>query len=83
MNSNEKLQNKEKHKAWVDSVGEHACDIALLQLVNEYGDIGDDSTSTQVHNQIVGAKRLIRILLAIHLPPKPPETPHFRKLNPV
>ena len=83
MNSHDKLQNREKHKAWVDSMGEHACDIALLQLVNEYGDIGDDSTSTQVHNQIIGAKRFIRILLSIHIPPTPPEPPRHRELKPV
>lgn len=83
MQSHEKLQNGAKHKAWVDTMGEHACDIALLQMLQEYGDIGDTLTSIQVHNQLIGAKRFIKILLAIHLPPPPPEPSKFKQLKPV
>lgn len=61
---------------------EAACDAALLELVLEQPTVGTPDKGWDSHSQVLGARRLIEILSALHIKSEPQQPMKIRNLPP-
>jgi hypothetical protein len=61
-----------KHGEWADTdTALAACDVALLELIEDLPDNADVNTSWDHANRIKGARRVLQILLSLSKPVEP------------
>lgn len=59
---------------------EAARDAALLQFVHDQPDANAPATAWDAHSQLVGAKKMLKILFNLHLVEEPQRAPRLQQI---
>jgi hypothetical protein len=71
------------HEKWTDTAAaKTAVEAALAQFVYLQTNEGDPMACTKAHNQLIGAKAVLGILMDLHLAEKPVTREKFPSLRP-